>query len=44
MAPWMPNGTLSENGLLPAAIAMTVADLMAAGLMIVVSALLTKGK
>lgn len=39
------NGTLSESGLLlPVAIAMTVADLMAAGLMIAISALLTKGK
>ena len=42
--PMDANGTLSESGLLPAAIAMTVADLMAAGLMIVISALLTKGK
>jgi hypothetical protein len=35
------NRTLSESRLLPAAIAMTVTDLMAAGLMIVTAVLLT---
>ena len=34
------NGTLPERSLLPVAIAVTVADLIAAGLMIVLSVLL----